>query len=385
MGNKYDIAAYYFPNYHVDKRNESWHGKGWREWELVKRAEPRFEWQKQPKVPLWGYEDESDPQVMAKKIDAAADHGLSAFIFDWYWYEDGPYLQKCLEEGFLKARNTDRLKFSIMWANHDWMDIHPATRERSYAVKKSGLVSEKAFIEATNHIIKTYFSHPSYWKVEGGLYFSIYELMSLVKGLGGIETTKRVLNDFRARVRDAGLGELHLNAVIWGIQILPGEEKITDPDEMLKILGFDSVTSYVWIHHYETDEFPRVDYSKCREKIMGYMEEFSGQYSIPYFPNVTMGWDASPRTIQSDAYDNLGYPFMYILDGNTPAEFEISLRHVKELSDRNSKEQKVITINAWNEWTEGSYLEPDMINGMGYLEAIKKVFGQSRMNTKCGP
>lgn len=375
MKQEYNVAAYYFPNYHVDKRNEEWHGKDWTEWELVKRAEPRFEWHKQPKIPLWGYEDEADPKVMEKKINAAANNGLSAFIFDWYWYEDGQYLYRCIEEGFLKAKNSDRLKFSIMWANHDWIDIHPATRERSYALKKSGLVSEEAFTEATDHIIKNYFSHPSYWRVDGGLYFSIYELMSLIDGLGGIDNTRKVLLNFRERVKAAGLGELHLNAVIWGVQILPGEEKITDPNELVRILGFNSVTSYVWIHHYETNEFPKVSYAKCRDKVMEYMEGYIGQYSIPYYPNVTMGWDASPRTIQSDGYDNLGYPYMYILDGNMPNEFEIALWRAKELMDKSCKGQKVLTINAWNEWTEGSYLEPDVINGMKYLEAIKKVFG----------
>ena len=72
-----------------------------------------------PKVPLWGYTDEADPAAMAQKIDAAADHGVDAFIFDWYWYEDGPYLERALEEGFLGAANNERLKFSLMWADHD--------------------------------------------------------------------------------------------------------------------------------------------------------------------------------------------------------------------------------------------------------------------------
>ncbi len=77
-------------------------------------------------MPLWGYEDESDPAVMARKIAAAADHGIAAFLFDWYWYDDGPFLGRALDEGFLRAPNVDRLKFAFMWANHDWVDIHPA-------------------------------------------------------------------------------------------------------------------------------------------------------------------------------------------------------------------------------------------------------------------
>ncbi|MCP4641009.1 MAG: family 78 glycoside hydrolase catalytic domain, partial [bacterium] len=74
------VACYYFPNYHPDARNAKIHGEGWDEWELVKAAKPRFDGHHQPNVPLWGYEDESDPAAMAKKIDAAADHGIDAFI-----------------------------------------------------------------------------------------------------------------------------------------------------------------------------------------------------------------------------------------------------------------------------------------------------------------
>ena len=77
----YEIAAYYFPNYHPnDKRNNARFGKGWSEWQLVKKAKPRFPGHNQPKIPLWGYGDESNPAVMAKKIDTAAKYGIDAFI-----------------------------------------------------------------------------------------------------------------------------------------------------------------------------------------------------------------------------------------------------------------------------------------------------------------
>ena len=103
MPQDYTIACYYFPNYHVDPRNEAAHGPDWTEWELVKRAEPRFPGHRQPRVPAWGYEDESDPTVMARKIAAAADHGIDVFLFDWYHYDDGPFLERGLDKGFLGA------------------------------------------------------------------------------------------------------------------------------------------------------------------------------------------------------------------------------------------------------------------------------------------
>ena len=371
----YQLAVYYFPQYHPDPRNDAWHGAGWTEWELVKRATPRFAGHQQPKVPLWGYLDESRPEVMEQKIAAAADHGLTAFIYDWYWYEDGAFLNRCLERGHLAARNSDRLKFALMWANHDWIDIHPAKRSSLYQTLVKGTVSSKAFHAATEHIIKTYFSHPSYWRVAGGLYFSIYELMTLVRGLGSVAETREALDDFRARTCAAGLGELHLNAVVWGKQVLPGEETIVDVNDLLARLGFDSITSYVWVHHVPLASFPETPYEQMAERSAEDWERFTAGYKLPYYPNVTMGWDSSPRTVQSDVFDNVGYPFTPVLSGNTPEAFRRSLLRARAFLDKGSTKQKILTLNAWNEWTEGSYLEPDTVHGMSYLEAIRDVFG----------
>ena len=119
---KIEVAAYYFPGYHADPRIDARKGKGWTEWDLVRAAQGH----NQPRVPEWGYANEADPKEMAKKIEAAADNGLDAFIFDWYWYEDKPYLNAALDNSFLKAKNNKRLKFALMWANHDWNDCMPA-------------------------------------------------------------------------------------------------------------------------------------------------------------------------------------------------------------------------------------------------------------------
>jgi hypothetical protein len=373
----YEIAVYYFPQYHPDPLYDGWHGTGWTEWELVKRATPRFQGHQQPKVPLWGYTDESCPEVMERKIAAAADHGITSFIYDWYWHEDGAFLNRGLERSFLKAGNCDRLKFALMWANHDWIDIHPAKRSAPAHTLASGAVSPSAFVAATTHVIKECFPHPSYWRVNGGLYFSVYELMTLIRGLGSVTTTRQALDGFRARTRAAGLGELHLNAVVWGVPILPGEETPTDVNDLLEKLGFDSITSYVWIHHVPLTSFPETPYALVAERSAQDWERFTAEYRLPYYPNATMGWDPSPRTVQSDVFENLGYPFMPVLSGNTPEAFREALSKAKAFLDRGLTRPKILTLNAWNEWTEGSYLEPDTVHGMAYLEAIRDVFGVS--------
>jgi len=385
MPGKYQVAAYYFPNYHHDPQNEVVHGGGWNEWELVKRAGPRYPGQRQPRIPLWGYEDESDPLVMAKKIAAAADHGVDAFIFDWYWYEQGSYLERGLDDGFLGAPNNQRLKFAIHWANHDWIDIHPASyyncATNSHRILYPGTISWQNYQKMVDHVIERYFKHPSYWKIDGAPYFSIYDLLSFVRSFGGIQEAASALAYFRSQTRAAGFPNLHLNQVLWNLGVLPGEKALlTDelcprnPGEVLQELGFDSFTSYVWIHHIPLDSLPETDFLHVCRQYLKYWDQVVTEIALPYYPNATMGWDSSPRTVQSEAFANVGYPFTSCLGGNKPARFKEALQLIKERMDE--LDTHILTINAWNEWTEGSYLEPDTVHGMGYLEAIRDVFVQ---------
>jgi hypothetical protein len=159
---KYEVAVYYFPNYHPDSINAGWHGKGWTEWDLVKAAKPRFKGHEQPKIPTWGYFNEADPKWAAKEIDLAADNGIDCFIYDWYWYSNtGQYLQEGLEKGFLKAPNNKRLKFALMWANHDWMNVHPTPYTNEQEKLTDGRVSEQLWDTITNYVISHYFILPN--------------------------------------------------------------------------------------------------------------------------------------------------------------------------------------------------------------------------------
>ncbi|QHI70783.1 glycosyltransferase WbsX family protein [Tichowtungia aerotolerans] len=375
-----DVAVYYFPNYHRDARNETLHGPGWSEWDLVKRAEPRFPGHEQPKVPLWGFDDEANPESMALRIDAAADYGVNTFIFDWYWYNDGPFLQRALEDGFLNASNNDRMKFAIMWANHDWIDIHPAKIETADVESSAkllypGAVTPETFDRIIEHCIETYFKHPSYWLMDGCPYFSIYELTKLMAGFGSVGETRRCLDRFRIAVKDAGFPDLHLNAIVWNNPILPGETSASDPYDLIQALGFDSVNSYVWIHHANLPDFPVNDYSVIEKQYFEYWDKAKQSCPVPYYPNLTMGWDPSPRTVQSDRYLHRGYPFTPVVTGNSPEAFKKAAQKIRTQMEQMDLPNPFISINAWNEWTEGSYIEPDEKNGYGYLEAIRDVFG----------
>jgi len=371
------VAVYYFPNYHADPRNALAHGAGWTEWELVKRATPRFPGHQQPFEPLWGYEDESDPQVMARKIDAAADHGVDCFIFDWYHYNDGPFLERCLEQGFLEAPNVDRMKFCCMWANHDWYDIHPAKRGDLTCLQYPGIVTPAVFDSICDILIERYFSHPSHLLVNGAPYFSIYDVPTFVKSFGGsVLSARKALDRFREKVVEAGFPDLHLNAIVWNWGLLKGEAETGTPEEDFRQLGFDSISGYVWVHYVSMGDFGKdvCDYQIVRDTYVRAYETLRTRTTLPVFPNVTMGWDSSPRTVQSEIWSpDVGYPFTSILK-TSPEDFQQALAMIRKQAET-VPGFRMVSLNAWNEWTEGSYLEPDKRHGFAYLEAIRSVFG----------
>jgi len=373
----YTIAAYYFPNYHVDKRNEKILGKDWTEWELVKKAKPRFNDHHQPKVPEWGYTDESKPEVMAQKIKAAADNGIDVFIFDWYYYNDGPFLEDGLEKGFQKAPNKQRMKFALMWANHNWVDIFPKKAGEKPKLLFPGKISPATWDTMTDYIITHYFKDPSYWKIDGKPYFSIYDLTRFLEIFGSDDKTIEGIKKFRDKVKEAGFPGLNLNAVVWGNTILPSTQNVVNAEELVKKLGFNSTTSYVWIHHVPLPDFPQTPYKYVEDKYFEFAKskEENDEY-LPYIPNVSMGWDPSPRCGQEDGYKNTGYPCMATISGSTPSAFKNALGRMKEFVDKHPGTHNILNINSWNEWTEGSYLEPDTTHGMAYLNAIKQVFSR---------
>ena len=178
---------------------------------------------------------------MARSIDAMADAGIGAIIFDWYRYDDdidgGVMIEKALRQGFLQAPNRNRVKFALMWANHTYIDCHPFAPGvwfNNAPVWRKGEVGRVAFERHTQNAIESYFKQPNYWKIDGRPYFSIYELDKLVQGLGGLAPTRTALDHFRARVKAAGFPDLHLNvvdqqAVMTTLDLVRGEPCPDDP------------------------------------------------------------------------------------------------------------------------------------------------------------
>lgn len=379
-----EVLAYYFPAWHRDPTLSRRYGEGWTEWALLRAARPRFPGHQQPKRPAWGEFDESDPRWSTKEISLAADHALTGFIFDWYWYDGGTFLAGALEQGFLKAPNRDRMKFALMWANHNWVNLFPAPPSTERALLTRGDIDVTGFERMTDYIVRTYLHQPNYLRIDGGLYFSIYELGTFIRGMGGVDAAKAALDGFRAKVERAGLGALHLNAVVWGVQVLPTENKLADPAAVVRMLGLASLTTYAWVHNYpmEHSRFPRDSYARAAEASYVAWDRYAAAYGLPYHPNVSMGWDPSPRTTQSAPFVDHGYPWTSVLEGNTPARYQDALAHARAWVEARPPAQRVVTLNAWNEWTEGSYLLPDTVTGDEYLRAVKRTFSaQAVVNT----
>jgi hypothetical protein len=132
-------------------------------------------------------------------------------------------------------------------------------------------------------------------------------------------------------------------------------------DEIIEYLGINSMTTYNW-RMSGIDE----DYIKWAENGIAMRNKWDSLLEIPYFPVVSIGWDNTPR------YAELGRESVVHI-GNTPESFGAYLQQAKDYLEERPDQPKLILINAWNEWVEGAYLEPDMKWGYGYLEAVKEV------------
>lgn len=353
---EYNVAAYIWPSCHHDERfgDMLWPEKTG-EWEVIKKGTARFEGHYQPKVPLWGYEMDDDPKVMEKWIDAATEHGVNTFIFDWYWFDEGPFLESSLNNGFLKARNNEKMNFYLMWANHsvrqNYWNVHKFQDDNT--LLWDGAVDLENFKIIVDRVIKNYFVQPNYFKIDSMPVFSIFSLGKLMEGLGGMEQTKKALDYFREMTKKAGFPGLHLQLITYGP---PDQDRLNT----LETLQINSLTQYNWGFLEEQD------YIKWATKAIDIRNQWDSLLSIPLFTNVSIGWDDSPRFPNQAIEEIVRY-------NKSPESFAAILQESKDYCDKHPEQTKLITIFSWNEWIEGGYFLPDRKYGFEYLEKVKEV------------
>jgi hypothetical protein len=310
---------------------------------------------------------DDDPAAFEQKIRAATDHGVNVFIFDWYWYDGEPFLESTLNNGFLKAGNRDLMEFYIMWANHDVNGtMWNRYRYPSDTLIWKGEVTWEEYKVMVDRIIQQYFLQPNYLRIDDKPVFSIFSFRELVNSFGNLEGTKEALDYLRAEVVKAGLPGLHLQMITMGMRGragLMGDEEADgmELNEIVEMLGINSMTTYNW-----RMAGIREDYIRWAEDGIALRNRWDSRLEIPYFPVVSIGWDNTPRYARFGQAD-------VVHRGNTPESFAAYLQQARNFLAERPDQFPMILINAWNEWVEGAYLEPDMKWGYGYLEAVKKV------------
>ncbi len=365
---RYDVAAYIWPSYHHERRAEHFWPEKDGEWYTVRRGTPRFPGHDMPRIPLLGFQDEADPKVMRQHVELALAHGVNVFIMDWYWYENAPCFERQLNEGLLPALEGTKAKFFLMWANHDvdtlW-DMHVDTDwSKPRETLWSGQVSRAELEPMFDRILGRYFSLKSYYRIGGKPVFSIFDYPNLIGGLGSVEATADAFAWMRGRCVERGLPGLHIQAIArTGAGVEAGARRAPVGDAAaIRALGFDSATSY----QYCMDAGQTGDYVAWAQQAMRRWPIYEELYGI-FFPHVSIGWDNTQR--------NPSFKQESVVVNSTPDAFEACLWKAKFWLDARPYPAPLATINSWNEWTEGSYLLPDMRWGYRYLRAVRNVFG----------
>ncbi len=202
-------------------------------------------------------------------------------------------------------------------------------------------------------IIDQYFLLPNYYCIDGYPVFSVFSLDNLVKTFGSVDETRKGIEYLETECRKAGLPGVHLQIVTW--------EKPT-PELMAKAktIGIDSFTVYNWLGGLGSE-----DYMVCMNAAIEAQERWSNS-EIPFFPNASIGWDDTPRFPAKTGKDLIHY-------NKSPRAFAAYLQKAKEYADRHPNQVPLITVNAWNEWVEDSYLLPDRKYGFDYIKTVKEV------------
>ena len=351
--NKYNTDSikticFYLPQFHAIKENDQWWGKGFTEWTNVRKASSQYKYHYQPRVPddSLGYYDLTKKEVLIKQSELAKQYGIYGFCFYHYWFDGKRLLEKPVDI-LLKNKDID-IPFCLCWANENWTRVWDGSENDILISQKHSKEDDIAFIKD----LKKYIIDERYIKVDGRPLITVYR-PSLLPNIK--ETAKR----WRKWCKEEGIGEIYLT--------LTQSFDNADPSEY----GFDAAI-----------EFPpnNSDITNITEDIKPY-RGFNGQIwdwndlynrsyklkhkSYKFFNAANPGWDNSARKDKNAS----------IIIGNSPEKFSRYVRNIAKHVLKNpllGKDEKFIFINAWNEWAEGAYLEPDKVFGYSYLNALKQ-------------
>lgn len=357
------VLAYVYPGWHpVPERDEAFY-PGFTEWDLLERARPRFVGHRQPRVPLWGRYDDRDPAAVGRRIDLCREHGIDGWVYGHFWCRGKQVFQEALDFGFLGSVQGQRYPFALMWANRMPRRVLPVRRSDVPVIDASRLVSSDVedFACFVHTVAEKYFTRDNYLRIDGRSYLSIFDSTFFVRELGQ-EGVRQAIGRARERLRSANLPSLHLAAID------PQPDVCTN----LRELGFDSVTHYVLLPDWKGDYLQ--DYAERATASRRTWPSYAASSGLPYHPSLSPGWDATPRGADFGAERPNKYPWSPIVINTSPSLFqravESGIDYVRGAVP--STEQRLLFLASLNEWTEGHYLEADVEDGFGWLEAVRR-------------
>ena len=370
-----EVVAVYYPHWHRYPKGDEWFGPKWSagEWEFVKNGKSRWPGHKPPIRPLVGCLDGKSPTDVETEIALASNAGIDVFLYDYYYYGGKVTQEEAIEQGFLKAKNRNLMKFALMWCYHERRDAFriPIDGEDRFLMKLDRTPGE--FLGLIDLSIERYFRAPEYWRKDGKLFFSIYNARDFIRSLGK-DAAREAIAAAREKVRAAGLGEVNFNA-----QNVPAAEAAD-----AKAVGFDSLTDYGFNAYHIPDMKRRFaageqlfDYSAADGPLQAHWDSHKA-HDLPYYPIVPTGWDSTLRCRLEEPFPwkKINYPYGPSYTNVNPVVFEKYLRDAKRYVEGDPKRGNVVYVNAWNEYTEGCYLLPTVRESDQMLRCIGRVFGR---------
>jgi lipopolysaccharide biosynthesis protein len=337
------LIAFYLPQFHPIPENDAFWGKGFTEWVNVAGAVPQFEGHYQPRLPgELGFYDLRVPEIQEAQIEMAKDYGLHAFCFHFYWFGGKRLLEMPLQR--FAANRKHEFHFCLNWANENWTRRWDGRDNEILIAQQHSGNDDLALIEHWSQYARDH----RYLRVQDRPLFVVYRPELL-------PSPRATADRWREWCRKNGLGEIFLACT--------QSFKVQDPADF----NFDAAIEFPPnLGHFRFEGSVGPLHPSFRGRLCDWTRhvELSRHYAATpqmLFRCVCPSWDNTARR-GCDAT---------ILLNSSPALYEEWLLNAasdtrKRFPDR---DRRLVFINAWNEWAEGAYLEPDARYGYAYLEA----------------